>query len=346
MRDLVEAVLDEFSIQSDDQFISDTNKHKRKGIFIKETVKSRQCESLLTRALNARSCFIPRQDFYYLECLHESNPNYFNITIIIADTKQEIKLVASKKNTVEDVLNFIYSIYIKNKEGTAYRSAEGYELRLADGGKPIYEMSALNHASQLGDYDLDVAAFCPKKKFTQAPHKNTEQSLKKKSEELGMKQIKVHIGNDETTLIVQSEPGQLLEDVFDKIAIKRGLARKKELYKFLEYSPLKHYSESVNTLLKYNDPLNIKEIYMSTLIQNINATELILIERFFPDLPEGYLKRFKASIYNQDFDHHYLPKEQQDKWEAEMSSDCIDIFSNISCDYKVSSSYSFLGVQC
>jgi hypothetical protein len=159
-------------------------------------------------------------------------------------------------------LNFVYSIHAESKGEVAYNSAEGYELRLIDGGKPIYEMSALNRTRQLGDYDLDIAAFCPKKKFTQTTRKSTEYSLKKKSEKLGMNQIKVHTDNNETTLIVQSEPGQLLESVFDKIAVKRGLVRKKELYKFLEYSPLEYYSESINTLLKYNNPLNINEIDM------------------------------------------------------------------------------------
>eukprot|EP00826_Nyctotherus_ovalis_P058115 TRINITY_DN7968_c0_g1_i2.p1 TRINITY_DN7968_c0_g1~~TRINITY_DN7968_c0_g1_i2.p1 ORF type:complete len:289 (-),score=92.44 TRINITY_DN7968_c0_g1_i2:544-1410(-) len=281
--------------------------------------------------LQSRS-FTPSSDFYYLEPLADSDPYHFGISILVAETGQKIQLVASKKSTVDDVIKFIYSLSTEkllNGKRLAYKSAEGYELRLVDEGKPIYEMSSLNGMKQLGDYDLDVAAFCPKKKLTPSPfRKTTDISLKRKSEKLGMTVLKVHVnaGKEKTTLIVQSDPEQSLEKIFDKIALKRALVRKRKLYKFLEHFSSMDYSESMQTLLRYNDPLNTKEIDMKVPVKSLRASELVLVERFFPDVPEGSLKRILPPVYNADLE-----------WEGEMHLECADVLGNNGndCDYNV-----------
>ena len=165
--DLVETVLEEFCIDNDTELISDLNKINRKGIFVKSEPIPKFNESLLTKILRNKLVFIPKNDYYYIESLNENDPDYYYMVVIIPFLKQELRIVASKKSIINDVLKRVYDICIEkclNKNEMPYMTSEGYEFRLVDDGTPIFEINPLDKTKQLKEYDLDVIAFCPDRK--------------------------------------------------------------------------------------------------------------------------------------------------------------------------------------
>ncbi len=62
-----------------------------------------------------------------------------------------------------------------------------------------------------------------------------------------MVSLKLHLQVDEErlTLNIQSDPEQLLGDLFAKVAAKRGLLLRPEFYKFREYDPNSDFEETV-----------------------------------------------------------------------------------------------------
>lgn len=73
----------------------------------------------------------------------------------------------------------------------------------------------------------------------------------------------------------------------------------------------------------------------------MNIPELILVERFFADVVEDGLKRYKLSMRNKEPKYLYIPKEQLEEWEL----DSIDVFSDASFDYNVCFIHNSLGNQ-
>ncbi|MDR3548017.1 MAG: hypothetical protein P4M11_07100 [Candidatus Pacebacteria bacterium] len=57
--------------------------------------------------------------------------------------------------------------------------------------------------------------------------------------------LHVHVDNAKFMMNVQTDPAQLLVDIFAKIAAKRGLVNKPELYKFREYNANDNFEETV-----------------------------------------------------------------------------------------------------
>ncbi len=152
--------------------------------------------------------------------------------------------------------------------------------------------------------------------------------------------VHVYVNKEKLTLSIQSEPGQLLQDIFEKIAIKRGLVRRKELYKFLEYTPMTEYGESVKSLLKYKDDLNLKTLGMAMKVGDLKVKEVALMERYFADVPESMPRAVKCSTPQTEAESPHLHKQQQEEWEAQLASDgcdptCFDALNCGSCEYQV-----------
>jgi len=281
----------EFFVTSLDELVSDKTRIERKGIFIKEEPKLNVGTSLLTQAVQRRSFNNLHQPFGYIEPLDPSDPNYHIIKVFILETSQELSIEASKENTIKELIKHIYLTCLQMERDEIqlpYKTSKGYELRLAYDRQPIYEMGPLENTKTLGEYDLDAAVFCAKKGFRPPCGKRMrdKHSLKERP---GMVKLKVHVytNKEDITLCIQSEPTQSLEDLFEKVAVKRGL-KKSNLYKFMKYSKLLNYEENISTLLKYNEETNIKALDMKTPIGYLKISEVILFKRYFPDIPEGF----------------------------------------------------------
>eukprot|EP00826_Nyctotherus_ovalis_P063732 TRINITY_DN9348_c0_g1_i12.p1 TRINITY_DN9348_c0_g1~~TRINITY_DN9348_c0_g1_i12.p1 ORF type:complete len:333 (-),score=63.75 TRINITY_DN9348_c0_g1_i12:385-1383(-) len=288
----------EFSVTSLDGLVSDQTTINRKGIFIEEKPRGNAGTSLLTQALQQRSLSTSSRSLGCIEAVDPSDPNYHTVKVYILETAQEITVEASKENTVEELIKHAYLTCLrmeKDEIQLPHKTSEGYELRLAYDGQPIYEMSPLDRAKTLGEYELDSAAFCARKDFKKRRGSGRGCSIRSVARP-GMVKLKVHVhaNREKVALCIQSEPTQLLEDLFEKIAAKRGL-RRSNLYKFMEYSEVFNYEENISTLLRYSDDMNIRILDMKTPIGKLKVSEVVLFERYFPDIPDGF-SQLKASF--------------------------------------------------
>lgn len=293
----IENAMKEFSVTSLDELVSDQTTINRKGIFIEEKPRKSAGTSALTQALQERSLSTSSRSLGCIEAVDPDDPSYHTVKVYILETAQEVVVEAAKDNTVEELIRHVYLTCLrmeKDEIQLPHKTSEGYELRLAYDGQPIYEMSPLERAKTLGEYELDSAAFCARKDFKKRRESARGTSVRSAARP-GMVQLKVHVhaNREKVALCIQSEPTQSLEDLFEKIAARRGLKRS-NLYKFMEYSEVFSYEESISTLLKYNDDLNIRVLDMKTPIGRLKVSEVVLFERYFPDIPDGFsqLKAF------------------------------------------------------
>jgi hypothetical protein len=321
LSEAIENAMKEFSVTSSDELVSDQTRIERKGIFIEEKPKFNVGASLLTHALQTRTLGSSYHSLGHIKLLDPNDPNYHIIKVFVLETSQELSIEASKENTIEELIKHVYSVCTQMERDEIqlpYKTSRGYELRLAYDGQPIYEMGALENTKTLGEYDLDVAAFCAKKGFRPPCSKSKVDECSSRNRP-GMVKLKVHVytNKEDVTLCIQSEPTQSLEDLFGKIAIKRGLKRS-NLYKFMKYSELLNYGENISTLLKYNEETNIKVLNMKTPIGYLKFSEVILFERYFPDIPEGF-SQLKCSV---NIDTQFLHVQRQKSvWEEQLRSD-------------------------
>ena len=174
INELVTGFIEEMtsSITTSNELVSDQTKIHKRGLFIKQSPKKITGKSLLSKISIGKSPFVPRKRLYYIEPLDESDPNYCSIRVFLFDSMKSINVEASKENTVEDLLKHVFAICAENEVDNTlgeialpYKTSDGYEMRLVDDGQPIYEMDPLDRTKQLGEYDLDLAAFCTKRNF-------------------------------------------------------------------------------------------------------------------------------------------------------------------------------------
>jgi len=329
------------------ELVSDKTKFDRYGLFLKEKPKSCLRKSLITtQPPSGKSPFNPRQRIHFIEPLDENDPNYHPVKVFLGDSQRSVTVIASKENTIDELIKHIYFMCISDAKEFSdirlpYKTTEGYELRLVDDEQPIYEIDPLERSKQLQEYNIDVVAFCAKQKYQYTtPTKHRLSSVQTIIIQ-GMILIKVHlfINKEKLTLNIQSEQEQQLKDVFDKIAKKRGLIRKPEMYKFLEYSSMTNYEETTKTLLKYRDYLNMKVLSMEMKIKDLKVSEIVLLQRYYADIPESIPRPVNITPPTET-ESPQLLKSQQAEWEALLVSDGHDsnFLENaqyIPCDYHV-----------
>lgn len=105
-----------------------------------------------------------------------NNPNRQKLQVFLLDTPNYMNLYTLKQYTVEEVIKQIMSKYSdtslsKEKPLAFPDNPDAYELRLLEDDSeeyymPLYEIAALDKEKKIGEFDLDMIAFCQVRNYT------------------------------------------------------------------------------------------------------------------------------------------------------------------------------------
>lgn len=96
------------------------------------------------------------------------------LRVYLVDTPNYLELYTSRQNSVEDVVRQVMLKYPSTKLASEKplefpNDSNAYELRLLEDDSedyylPIYEIAALNRNKKIGEFDIDMVAFCQVRK--------------------------------------------------------------------------------------------------------------------------------------------------------------------------------------